>query len=44
MVGAPRVKAGTIALPRRNLGPHTDARASGVKASVPPASADHTSV
>ena len=40
----PRVKAGTMAVPRRSDGAHTDASASGVKASAPLASDDHTSV
>ncbi len=40
----PRVKAGTMAVPRRSDGAQTDARASGVKPSAPIASADHTSV
>ncbi len=40
----PRVNAGMIAVPRRNDGAHTEARASGVKPSWPSASADHTSV
>ena len=40
----PRVKAGTMAVPRRSVGAHTDARVSGVNASAPSASADHTSV
>ena len=44
MQAGPRVKAGTIAVPRRSDGAHTDASASGVKASAPFASADHTSV
>ena len=40
----PRVKAGTMATPRRASGAHWLARASGVKPSVPPASLDHRSV
>ena len=40
----PRVNAGTMAVPRRSDGAHTEASASGVKASAPLASADHTSV
>src|SRR6478735_9917760 len=40
----PRVYTGTIAWPRRRLGAHTAARVSGVNASVPLVSADHTSV
>ena len=40
----PRVKAGTIAQPSRSDGAHTDASTSGVKASAPSASDDHTSV
>ena len=40
----PRVKAGTIAEPRRSDGVHAAARASGVNASVPPASLDQRSV
>ena len=43
-VAGPRVYTGTMALPRRNDGAHTDARARGVKASAPLASEDHTSV
>ena len=43
-VAGPRVKAGTMAEPRRRLGAHTDASASGVKPSAPLASLDHTSV
>ncbi len=43
-VAGPRVKAGTIADPRRSDGAHTDARASGVNPSAPLASLDHTSV
>ena len=39
-----RVKAGTIAVPRRNDGAHCEARTSGVNASTPSDSADHTSV
>ena len=39
-----RVNAGTIAVPRRSRGSHAAARASGVNASAPSASADHTSV
>ena len=44
IVAAPRVYAGTIAVPRRRLGAHAAASASGVNASLPPASALHTSV
>ena len=40
----PRVKAGTMAVPSRSDGAHTEASASGVKASAPLASDDHTSV
>ena len=40
----PRVNAGTIAVPRRSDGAHTEASASGVNASAPFASDDHTSV
>jgi hypothetical protein len=40
----PRVKAGTMAVPSRSVGAHTEASASGVKASAPLASDDHTSV
>jgi len=43
-VAAPRVKAGTIAVPSRSCGVHAAANASGVNASVAPASADQTSV
>ena len=43
-VAAPRVNAGTIAVPSRKVGVHAAANASGVNASVPPASADHRSV
>jgi hypothetical protein len=43
-VGAPRVKAGTIAVPRRRFGFQAAARVNGVNASEPPDSADHTSV
>jgi hypothetical protein len=44
MSPGPRVKAGTMAVPNRREGAHAEARASGVKASVPPASLDQTSV
>ena len=44
MHAGPRVNAGTMAVPRRREGAHTDASASGVNASAPLASADHTSV
>ena len=44
IVGAPRVKAGTMAVPSRSVGAQALANASGVNASAPPASADHTSV
>ena len=44
MVGAPRVNAGTIAVPRRSVGAQAAASASGVNASAPPDSADQTSV
>ena len=44
MHAGPRVNAGTIAVPSRSDGAHTDASASGVKASAPLASDDHTSV
>jgi hypothetical protein len=40
----PRVKAGTMAVPRRSDGAHTDASVRGVKASAPLASDDQTSV
>ncbi len=40
----PRVNAGTMAVPSRRDGAHTDARVNGVKASWPLASADQTSV
>lgn len=40
----PRVNAGTMAVPSRSDGAHAEASASGVKASAPIASADHTSV
>ena len=40
----PLVKAGTIAVPSRSDGAHTEATASGVKASAPPASLDQASV
>ncbi len=40
----PRVKVGTIAVPSRSVGSHTEASASGVNASVPFVSADQTSV
>ena len=33
-----------MAVPRRSDGAHTEARANGVKASVPAVSIDHTSV
>ena len=39
-----RVYAGTIAVPRRRRGSHADARARGVNASAPSASADQMSV
>ena len=39
-----RVYAGTMAVPRRRRGSHAAARASGVKASAPSASADQMSV
>ncbi len=39
-----RVNAGTIAVPSRSDGAHCDARTSGVNASAPSDSADHTSV
>ena len=44
MHAGPRVNAGTMAVPSRSDGAHTDASASGVKASAPLASDDHTSV
>ncbi len=44
IVAAPRVNAGTIAVPRRSVGAQALASARGVNASAPPASADHTSV
>ena len=44
MQAGPRVNAGTIAVPRRSDGAHTEARARGVKASAPLDSADQTSV
>ena len=40
----PRVYTGTIAVPRRSVGSHADASASGVKASAPLVSADQMSV
>jgi len=40
----PRVKAGTMAVPSRSDGAHTEVSVSGVKASAPLASDDHTSV
>ena len=40
----PRVNTGTIAVPRRSVGSHAEASASGVNASVPLVSADHASV
>ena len=40
----PRVKVGTMAVPSRRLGAHTEARVRGVKASAPLASDDQTSV
>ena len=40
----PRVNVGTIAVPRRSVGSHTEASASGVNASVPDTSEDHASV
>ena len=40
----PRVKVGTMAVPSRSVGAHTEASVSGVKASAPLASDDHTSV
>ena len=43
-VAAPRVYAGTIAVPSRSDGVHAAASASGVKASAPPDSADQRSV
>ena len=43
-VAAPRVKAGTMAVPSRSDGVHAAASASGVNASAPPDSADHRSV
>ena len=43
-VCAPRVYAGTIAVPSRSSGAHCAASASGVNASAPPDSADHRSV
>ena len=39
-----RVNAGTMAVPRRSRGSHAAASASGVNASAPSASDDHTSV
>jgi hypothetical protein len=44
MHAGPRVNAGTIAVPSRSDGAHTEARARGVNASAPLASDDHTSV
>ena len=44
MQAGARVNAGTMAVPRRRRGSQAAARASGVKASAPSASADHTSV
>src|SRR5256885_9068082 len=43
-VAAPRVYAGTIAVPSRSDGVHAAASASGVKASAPPDSADQRSL
>ena len=43
-VAAPRVNTGTIAVPKRSFGAHAAAKARGVNASVPPASALHKSV
>ena len=40
----PRVYTGTIAVPSRSVGSQAEASASGVNASVPLVSADHTSV
>ncbi len=42
-VAGPRVNAGMMAVPRRKDGAQAAASASGVKASVPSASEDHTS-
>ena len=44
MSAGPRVNAGTMAHPSRRDGAHTEASASGVKASAPSASDYHTSV
>ncbi len=44
MSAGPRVKAGTMAVPRRSVGAQAAASASGVKPSVPSASLDQTSV
>ena len=44
IVAGPRVNAGTMAVPSRNVGAQAAARASGVNASAPPTSADQTSV
>ena len=41
---APRVWTGTTAVPSRRAGAHWDARTSGVNASAPAVSDDHTSV
>jgi len=43
-VNGARVYTLAIAVPRRNDGAHCDARSSGVNASMPSTSADHTSV
>jgi hypothetical protein len=43
-VAGPRVKTGAMAVPSRSAGAHTLARTSGVNASTPSTSDDHTSV
>ena len=44
MQAGPRVNTGTMAVPSRRDGAHTEASANGVNASVPSTSVDHTSV
>ena len=43
-VAGPRVNTGAMAVPSRSAGAHALARTSGVKASAPSTSEDHTSV
>ena len=43
-VAGPRVKTGAMAVPSRSVGAHALARTSGVNASAPSTSEDHTSV